>query len=63
MARKTTITLDARQIARDSLRRGMAANKREAMRSGVIQRAQTIPDRRKAESRKACRGRFTEGGS
>lgn len=42
-------------IASTVLHRGLAETKRELMRQGVIVRAQTMPDRRKVASKKACR--------
>lgn len=43
------------EIASTVLKRSMANDKREAMRQGVILRAQTMPDRRKVADKQACR--------
>jgi hypothetical protein len=55
VARKTPPRPTNLEIASTVLKRGMASDKRELMRQGVILRAQTIPDRRKVQNKRACR--------
>lgn len=42
---------------RDTLRKLAVSQEREAMRNGVVLRAQTIPNKKRQANRQACRNR------
>ncbi len=52
---KQSITINERAILSAALHKGLAEAKRELMRQGVVLKAQTIPNKRKAADKRACR--------